>query len=150
MVVVHPSTDDATSRRRAKICSVHSHVNIQIIQYMARTKSINNAGAAAGIHASFMPSRHGAHGTGRAKKLFVRNEARIRGEARRDDTVRRRVVSRGGVRGKERAARARPGSRGVARPMGGARRRVARIRLALGASLVGTGLPRPGCEHTGR
>ena len=38
----------------------------------------------------------------------------------------------GGVRGKERAARARQGSGGGARPMGGARRRVARTRIAVG------------------
>ena len=53
------------------------------------------------------------------------------------------------VLGKERAARARLGLGSGARPMGGMLRRVARIRLALGASLVGTGLSRPGCENRG-
>ena len=104
------------------------------------------------------PSRHGKKDAERAKQLFVCNEAKIRGHRRRDVRVRRRgaegagdrVRYSGGVRGKERAdARGRDGEAVRARWAEGATRRVARIRLTLGASQVGTGLPRPGCENKG-
>ena len=85
------------------------------------------------VNSSVAPSRHGEHDTGREKQLFVCNLARIRGDGsatRHGDAAHYEQGTGQGteavcatVRGKERTARARQGSGGGARPMGGARRR---------------------------